>query len=242
MSTATGPFDLVEKAFWNLSHARRPLTLPATLFKDRAEGLAVPLTEARRRLLLASTPYAVRDSVVAAAVRRAQSPDAAEWRTGVAGLVLPGLRALVGPLTRAFPSLRADLEAESLVGLFEALPKAAPDRCRLASHLIWAGRTHAARFLTNSVEVGRHETPLADPVATAAATAALVIPQHPDLALQQALQAGVVDAQEANVIGETRIGDVRLHDYAAQVDVPYGSVRLRRYRAEQRLALWARSR
>lgn len=232
MQTPRSVFEAMEAGFARIAEGPRALTLPASILDGGPHDRAVPLGEVRRSLLLASTPYEVRDRAVSAVVERASD---SRWQTGLVGLLLPGLRASLGPLVRAFPRWRADLESEALVGLLAAAP-AAGGRPRVASRLIWAARTQAAKVLTAEVEFARREITVAEPAGETS-----FVPCHPDLALARAERAGIVGRDEARLIGETRIGDVSLHGYADEVGGGYGSVRLRRYRAEQRLVRWAMS-
>jgi hypothetical protein len=50
----------------------------------------------------------------------------------------------------------------------------------------------------------------------------------------------VLSAREAEAIGETRIGGVRLKDLAAEWEVPYGQLKRFRQHAEVRLVAWLR--
>lgn len=61
---------------------------------------------------------------------------------------------------------------------------------------------------------------------------------HPDFVLARAVEERVIDAGDAEVIGETRLGGVPLERVAAEWEVPYDTLQKRRRRAELRLARW----
>src|SRR6266487_1569492 len=60
-------------------------------------------------------------------------------------------------------------------------------------------------------------------------------PSHPDLVLQAAVRAGVLSAGAAELVGETRVGEVPLRMLARQWGVSYQGLRRRRIRAEPAL-------
>ena len=99
----------------------------------------------REALLRRGTAYGTRDAALAELVGRARAGE--PWKTGLAGVLLPGLRATVGPAARAYPRYRSELEAEALAGLLEALPRVRLERGRIAASLIWSARRSADRFL-----------------------------------------------------------------------------------------------
>lgn len=226
------PFDLLECTFRSLCNSRRPLSLPGDIVgSDRR----MDLYELRESLLCHGVPFSVRDAVLGDLVRRA-STDGEPWGTGIAGVLLPGLRAKVGPLARAYPWLRGELESEAILGLLDALPRSAPTRPRIASRLIWAARTRAARMLTEELADRRRCEPRPMPLAVPHVDR--VRATHADIALGRACGAGILTRDEAELIGETRISGVPTREYAERVGEPYGSVRMRRLRAERRLADW----
>lgn len=247
-------FDLIERSFRALCHDQRPLAVPGTLLGLGDAVRVVPLLELRAMLLRSDTSPAVRNRVVVELVSRARSGE--PWRTAVAGVLLPGLRSIVGPLLRAYPTYEAELEAEALVGLFEAVRTARLDRDRLAMNLLWAARRSADRLLDHELaeanpaiaavrvgwtklsrDPGRGEIAECDtshlvwPIAAAASG-------HPELVLAEAYRAGLICRATLDLIRETRFGGLSVRQYAERVGLPHNVLRWHRYRAEQALVRW----
>jgi hypothetical protein len=247
-------FDLIERSFRALCDEHRPPALPGSLFGPDLAARVVSLRVGRATLLRGGTPPAVKNRVLVDLVRRARGGE--PWRTAVAGVLLPGLRSIIGPLLRAYPEYEAELEAEALAGLFEAVRTTRLDRDRLAMNLIWAARRSADRLLDHelaeanppaaSVRVGwtkslrdggRGEiaecdvTHLVWPVVAAT-------PGHPELVLVEAFRAGVICTATLDLIGQTRFGGMSVRQYAERVGLPHNVLRWHRYRAEQLLVQW----
>lgn len=60
---------------------------------------------------------------------------------------------------------------------------------------------------------------------------------HPDLLLGRAIAAGIITADEAALIGDTRLGDVLVEELADQQGVSAPVLRMRRHRAERKLVV-----
>jgi hypothetical protein len=58
---------------------------------------------------------------------------------------------------------------------------------------------------------------------------------HPDLLLGRAVAARIITADEADLIGDTRLGDVLVDQLAEQQGLSAPVLRMRRHRAEQKL-------
>lgn len=65
---------------------------------------------------------------------------------------------------------------------------------------------------------------------------------HPDLVLIDAVADGVISAEDAELIGATRLGDLSLADAAVVWGCTYKAVGLRRWRAESALSPWLQAR
>jgi hypothetical protein len=265
VSQQSSPFDLLDRQFRLVSSAARPLCLPGDLLGGGDVGRTVPLLAVREEMLRRGTAFRTRDAVMAELVRRARTGE--PWTTGIAGVLLPGLRAVVGRLVRAHPWHADDLEAETLVGLIEAVHTARLDRGRIAASLIWAARRRADKALAHEL---RHVDALVARERPAHLRAAwrdsastdgfwlldehddgpgargrmpvVVDPGNPETVLEEAFRAGVLSRWEADVIGATRVARVPAREYAEELREGLGSMRLRRYRAEQRLVEWLATR
>jgi DNA-directed RNA polymerase specialized sigma24 family protein len=145
---------------------------------------------------------------------------------------MPGLRRIAGRVARDFPGEVADIDAEIVASFVEAVHTLDPRGGRLASRLLgipW-NRAKVARR-AEMANIARHVT----------TTASAAPPRpwgHPDLVLDRAVAAGVITAAEAELIGATRLGGLDLASAAADIGVPYETLRRRRFRAERRLVAW----
>lgn len=260
-----GPFDVLDHRFRLMSSGTRPLCLPGDLLGGSYLGRPVPVAEVREALLRRGTAFRTRDAVMAELVRRARSGE--PWGTALAGVLLPGLRAVVGRLTRAHPWHAADLEAETLRGLLETVRTVRLDRGHIAASLIWAARRHADKSLACELRevdaliarerprhlradargrsAGADEFWICDEHDESAARDGVAVfadPRNPETVLEEACRAGVLSAWEADVIGATRVARVPAREYAQELGESLGSMRLKRYRAEQRLVEWLATR
>jgi DNA-directed RNA polymerase specialized sigma24 family protein len=228
--THASPFDTLEAAFGALCAEPRPLALEA----GAVAGLPrwpIPLSELRAMLLHPSTGYRVRNAAIAVLLDRARA-DVGRWTVGLAGVLVFGLRRATSGLCEVCPEKAADIEAEALAGLLEAIAKTDPCRARLAARLIWLARNRAkglvARELAQVGRPGRHLAPEvpARPYG------------HPDLVLAEAVAEGVIEARDAALIGDTRLGGMSLSEAASVMGMAVDSVRHRRRKAEAKVVAW----
>ncbi len=221
------PFDTLEATFDLLVSGPRPLALCARELAGLPDR-PVPLGELKARLLHPSTPYAVRDAIVGALVALAKREGGA-WTVGVAGVLLPGLRRAIWPLTRAYPERAHDVEAEALAAFLGALGRARPGRAHLSAWLCWHARNGAKRVL--NAELAERGRPGTDPVSAAP-------PRpwgHPDFVLRRAVAAEVIKAADAELIARTRLDGEDIGEIARRLGLDYETVRSRRGRAEAKL-------
>jgi hypothetical protein len=225
------PFDTLEAAFTVLCAEPRPLALEA----GAVSGLprrTIPLTELRAMLLHPSTSHGVRDATLGELLRRAQA-EGGRWTIGLAGVLLYGLRRAVSPLCRACPGKAADIEAEAIVGLLEAIPVTNPSRLRLASRLTWLARNKAKALVTREFAEmsGR---PFHDVGSAAPAWS----DHHPDLVLMKAVITKVLEPEDAALIGDTRLGLMTMRDAAECLGISTSAAYERRRQAEVKLVAW----
>jgi hypothetical protein len=191
----------------------------------------IPLTELQSILRHPSTPLGVGDRAICAVVRRAQA-HGGSWTVGLAGLLLPALRATVADVGRAWPDAVADLEAEMLAELVEQMQDCDTGSDRAARHLLWRVAKRARRRVVRDQVVGAGRgsgSPATEPHRPWG---------HPDFVLAEAVQDEVLSDFEAEMIGETRLGGVPLAEWAARVGWQPNSVRKERSEAERRLVNW----
>ncbi|MDQ1439254.1 MAG: hypothetical protein QOK43_2883 [Acidimicrobiaceae bacterium] len=230
MSLHQSPFDALESSFRLLCEPPTNIAINGAEVGWPLPPRLVPLDELRGRLLHPATPFEVRDRVMLVLARKAKSSGGC-WTVALAGLLLPGLRASIGPLTRLHPREAADIEAETLAELMRVLAAFDHDD-RVAARLVWRAARHTrertARELTQAAK--REPTPL--PAAPHRPWG------HPDFVLAEAVAAGVITAAEAELIGDTRIDGRSLCAWAKANGIPDGAARMRRMRAERRLVEW----
>jgi hypothetical protein len=222
------PFDILEEAFGLLVSGPSPLSINGALIGLGLPPRPIPLDELRNLLLRRSVSFAARDAALDVLVRRAQRERGGAM-VGLAGVLLPGLRRAAFPLTKACPLRAADVEAEMLAGLIEAVAEWRLGGERVAARLTWAAARKARALLGAELEhlIRR---------ARAMNSAEPHRPgRHPDLVLARAVGEGVVTASEAELISATRIGEVPLRAVAAEWGVPYDTLQKRRRRAEHEL-------
>jgi hypothetical protein len=225
------PFAVLQRAFTLLTCDPHPLAIHGSEIGHGLPERLIGLGELRSRLLHPSCRYATRDAAVTLLLHRAQTEGGA-WTVGLAGVLLPGLRRAAGPLVRACPGKTADIEAEMLTGLIAAIATLRVGHVRPASALTWRAR-HAAEHLVRA-ELGERARP-----GTAAVSAEPPRPfGHPDLVLVDAVAAGVISAEDAELIGATRLGELSLAEAADLWDCTYKAIGLRRWRAESVLTPW----
>ena len=224
------PLDTLEAAFTLLITGPQPLALEGAAIGHGLPRRPIPLGELRVMLLRRSLSYPARDAAVAELVRRAKSNP--EWMVGLAGVLLPGLRRIAGRVARQFPAETADIDAEILASFVEGVHDFDPRGTRIAARLLaipW-NRAKVAR---------RAEVAFAGRRVDANNSASPLRPWgHPDWVLEHAVKAEVISAEDAEVIGATRLGETDLHALAAARAIPYGTLRRRRFRAERRLVRW----
>ncbi|MHB8340612.1 MAG: hypothetical protein ACYDB7_05485 [Mycobacteriales bacterium] len=225
------PFAVLQRAFTLLTCDPHPLAVHGTEIGHGLPNRLIGLGELRSRLLHPSCRYPTRDAAITLLLRRAQSEGGA-WTVGLAGVLLPGLRRAAGPLVRACPGKAADIEAEMLTGLIAAIATTRLGQARPASSLTWRAR-RAAEHLVRA-ELGERARPGVAPVSAEP-------PRpfgHPDLVLADAVAAGVISAEDAELIGATRLGELSLAEAATVWGCSYTAVGLRRWRAESALTPW----
>jgi DNA-directed RNA polymerase specialized sigma24 family protein len=227
------PLQVVETHFHRLAAGPDSVRFPGDGFGPWLPEQPVPVVELRARLLHPSMPHAVRDGVLAEVVHRARR-DGEPWPLVLAGMLLPGLRRGSARLSARLGVGRDEVEAEMLAGLFAALAGFDAERPRVAARLIGAAFGAARRAATGEHRQACWRGSGVEPEGPTPMSG------HPELVLARAVDEGVVSAQQAVLIAETRLGGVSLEALAAELDLPYKTLHTRRRRAELLLAAWLR--
>jgi len=231
---AASPFAVMARAFAQFDNGTDPLTVDGTPIPGLPDR-PIPVGELRARLLHPAAGYATRDAALEVLVARART-QGGDWAIALIGVLLPGLRRALVPLAAPCPGRRADLEAELLVGVLVALDRVPPGRPRPAGWL--TGRAFDAAKQLLRREQAESAQPDGDPAAPELARPTLS--GNPEVVLTRAVAAGVLCADDADLIAATRLEKVALTDAAADRGVSYNAAARRRLRAEQALAAWLR--
>lgn len=224
------PLDQLQAAFTALLADPLAPTLDGAALGHALPARELSLGELRAVLRDRATTDAARDAVLRVLLVRAQT-GTPSWATAVAGLLLPGLRLAAAGLARDYPldGQAADADADLVAGVFAAIATVDPHRCRLAGRLVSAAYIAARRARRTELAEASHRARRPGPLPPPAPAG------HPDLVLAAAVRAGVLDAGEAELIGETRLGGVALVTMAHRLGVAYKTAHQRRRRAESRL-------
>lgn len=235
---STSPLHAVETAFAALSLAETPLTLPTALLDEAAPTNADQLTLTELRDLMAAKPSLLspeaRDAVWAELVHRSRESGAV-WTVAACGMALPALRKLAAGYARSFDGPTEDLDAEILTGFLDRLAVVDLGKAGIFPDLWWAARRAASRTAAAEIDFTRHaagfvSTPPPAPVG------------HEDLVLARACRHGVITAEDAELIGMTRLDGIPLTQAAALLGASRNAVKIRRQRAEARLVAWIEGR
>jgi len=222
---------VLDRSFRLLVCEPAPLALDG-IAVDGLPDRPIPLDALRSMLLHPSVGFDTRDTALTWLVGRAQAEGGA-WLVGLAGVLLPGIGRRVYPLCRAFPRLAPDLEAEALVGLLQAVQAWRLGEDRVATRLVWAAARGAHRLLRRETALGDREASVGLRLEPPPRP-----PAHGDLLLAQAVRAGVLSAEEAELIAVTRLQEIPLRQLTGGWGAGYEALRKRRWRAEARLAGW----
>ena len=234
-SRGTTVIDLLEKEWPNLEAA------PASgrqlrRWADREADLApfATLAELRAAVEDRSTTAEARDGVLLAVVRHAATDDLAA-RT-LLQLLLPGCKAMVGRFgwTDDIEEVAAAVVAATYDRIRTYPVERRPGRVAanilldVKQRLFWRSPTRVPTVCLDEVS---HSVPAAEPEPHAAA-------ELLDL-LQWAVEAGHLSLADAQLIGTTRVAGETVDDLCTRDGEKPQTMRRRRQRAEQRLALAA---
>jgi hypothetical protein len=202
----------------------------------------ITIAEFRTLLLHPSTAYPIRNAALDWLIARAAAGDN-DWTLALTGILLPGLRAALKPLLRQHPHLRSDIETAALTALWLEAHRLPPGRGKVAGRLLGTARRAATRQVRTETDHSRQTTDpmtLPDDGNHFLASSPSGPAGHPDFVLARAVVAGVLLADDADLIGVTRLETIPLEVAANQLGISYGAAAKRRARAETQLAGWIR--
>ena len=229
---AVSMITAVDEAFSVLVCRPEPLVFDARGLPDAGLPQPVVALDELRELMVVRRVVSgpVVDTVWRRLVVAARS-EGPEWSVGAVGMAVPGLRAIAARLGAGRPRSAEDLEdidAAVVTGFVAAVRTEDLDRPRLWWRLMWVAWRSGHRA-AQVRETSQLPADLPNGSSTPRAPYG-----HPDLLLGRAVASGVVSAEEAELIGETRLGGVLIEALAGR-GVSAGALRMRRLRAEQRL-------
>jgi hypothetical protein len=226
--------DAVEAAYESMLAAPTALTVDGAAIGHGLPERPIGLAELRRLLLDPEVGYLARDAAWAELIRRVRS-GAEDWAVAVMGLLMPALRRASAKAALGHPLTRADVDAEVVTGCLEVLRTLDPTSTRVPARLYWGAYRRAWR--AGAGAKAADHLPLDTAIA---GVGAVPPPGHPDLVLSAAVRARVITKYEAELVGTTRIDEVRLRRFARQEEVAENTLLRRRQAAERRLCAWLR--
>lgn len=226
------PLDAARAAFEWLVTGPHPISIDGRMFPG-LPARRVPLDELGERLLRRHCSQALRDAVWVHLVLLART-EGAIWTVGCTGVALPALASIAGQLTARWAGDPADIDAAVLTGFLTELSVIDLRRPRIMLRLRWtafrAGYACVREALDAPVPSGHgfrsHQPP--PPWG------------HPDFVLARAVAEGAITADEAELIGSTRLEGVALATAGEARGASYRAVRQARSRAERRLVAYLR--
>ncbi|MET7338966.1 hypothetical protein [Nonomuraea sp. NPDC005650] len=225
----TRPLDLAERSFMLLMQGPQPLGIDGAALGLGLPARLIALDELRTILLHPSCDRTTRDGVWRHLIEQARAHRGA-WMVAAVALAAPMLRRLLKTLNEMISAEYEDLEAEMLACFMEALYRV---------ELSWSHPLLRLSRLTQFGVLRAHAVDqpelLSEPEMSDGRLALRYPSGHADLLLARAVEAGVITAEVAELIGMTRLDSTSLADYCRARGLLYCNELKRRQRAEARL-------
>jgi len=221
------PLTAARRAFEMLTSGSAPLAIDGRPYPGLPDR-PIPLDELRRLLMRATCPPTTHDLLWRALVTRSRQGGAV-WTIGCVGVARPALATVTGQLCARYAGDRLDVHAAVLCGFLDALAGIDLTRPKILARLRWSAYRAGYAVVREKLDA---PTPCAIGFGSAPPP---VVSGHPDFVLADAVTAGVITADEADLIGDTRLEQTPLRVWAADRDRSYEAVRKARQRAEARL-------
>ncbi|GAA1810859.1 hypothetical protein GCM10009682_35560 [Luedemannella flava] len=224
--------DEIEYRFRLMAEGPKPLSVDGRKVGHGLPRRPIALPELSAILMHPSCGFDTRDEVWRLLVARTRS-EGASWTVGAVGVAMPGLRNAAHRLSRTYTG---DVHAALVAEFVAALATVNVARPGVVSRLLDAASS-AARSALRAAE------PAASGEANFAPGSTLPPPPsgHPDLVLVRAVVAGVLSAEDADLIGTIHLEDVSVAEYADRLGLSRWTVYKRRRAAEARLVEAIRS-
>ncbi|MEV6031503.1 hypothetical protein AB0L65_10165 [Nonomuraea sp. NPDC052116] len=223
------PLNQAEHSFTLLMQGPQPLAVDGAALGLALPARPIPLDELRTILLHPSCDRTTRDGVWRHLIEQARAHRGA-WMVAAVALAAPMLRRLLKTLNEMVNAEHEDLEAEMLACFMEALYRV---------ELSWSHPLLRLSRLTQFGVLRAHAVNqpelLSEPEMSDDRLALRYPSGHADLLLARAVEAGIITAEAAELIGMTRLDNTSLADYCRARGLLYCAELKRRQRAEARL-------
>lgn len=220
--------DAARAAYQQMLVGPRPVWVDGRTFHDLPQRW-LRIDEVGKLLLDRRLPIATVDAVWAHLVQRSRA-GGQDACLACVGLALPALLPMAAKLSAAFAGDWDDLPSAVLTGFIAELARVDVDRPHVFLRLRWAAYRGGAAVVREALQAPQ---PFDD---SACSTMLTTPPGHVDVVLARASVAGVITAEEADLIEYTRLEKNNLAGVAAQLGIDYFVLYRRRRKAEQRLA------
>jgi hypothetical protein len=224
---STSAITAADEAFAVLVARPAPLAFDARGIPGLPGG-HLDLLQLRDLLTRRGVPAPVVDAVWRRLVAQARDWGPA-WMVAAVGMAVPGLTRVAARLSAGHPAHADDIASEVVAGFLHELRTTDLEAPRVWLRLLWA----AWRAGLRAGQV-RDLAELPDDLPSGATTPHVPY-GHPDLLLGRAAAAAILTHEEADLIGETRLGEVLVEELADRRGVSAPVLRMRRRRAERRL-------
>ncbi|MFE6446912.1 hypothetical protein [Nocardiopsis dassonvillei] len=223
MTLSPSPLTIVRRAFEALGTPPSPMVLEVPV-PHGSRSVELPLLAAR----LPCLNREFSDQVWRAVTEHVRTNEP-EWVTAGVGLAVKPLWSVVGRVSRGRPfgARREELEAELIAAWISQLHEVDTDRPDIF------GRMWAAAYKVGQRWRYTAERDLSQLTGTAHHVACASESGHPEVALTEVVAKGAVTRVDAELIAATRIDRRSLREVAWQLQMPYGTAKRRRQRAEQ---------
>jgi hypothetical protein len=226
------PLDAARSAFEWLITGPYPVSVDGRLFPG-LPARRVPLDELRDLLLERGCTQALRHAVWAHLVLLSRT-GGGTWTVGCVGVALPALTRIATRLSARFVGDPSDIHAAVLTGFLTELAHIDLRKPRIMLRLRWAA------YRAGHVAV-REALDAPVPSGSGFRSATPQMPWgHPDFVLARAIAEGAITADEAELIGSTRLEGRPLATAAEDRGLNYEAVKKIRLRAEYRLLAYLR--
>jgi hypothetical protein len=221
------PLDDLDISLRLLCTGSKPLAVDGRRLGHGLPRRMIPLHELASVLMHPSTSFQAREAAWRLLVTNARTGDD-KWIVGAVGVALPGLRRAAGRLARA--TSRTDVQLNLLEAFTAELATVDLDTPRICARLCNAAYVAARKALTAEEAAASGEA--------SAGFGSTLPPRpygHPDFVLARAAAAGVITAQEAELIGGTYLEQTSLAAYADRVGMSRRAAYSRRGQAVAKL-------